>query len=144
MLAIDLFMHKSAHIIEVKEAAIWSAIWVTVSVIAGVIIWYYYGTEFGLQFFSGYIIEKSLSVDNVFVWAMIFSYFAIPRQYQHRVLFYGVVGALVFRAIFIAAGAAMIASASWVLYIFGAFLLFTGIKMLMQKDQHYDVVNRKP
>lgn len=144
MLAIDLFMHKSAHIIEVKEAAIWSAIWVTVSVIVGVIIWYYYGTEFGLQFFSGYIIEKSLSVDNVFVWAMIFSYFAIPRQYQHRVLFYGVVGALVFRAIFIAAGAAMIASASWVLYIFGAFLLFTGIKMLMQKDQHYDVVNRKP
>ncbi len=143
MLAIDLFMHKSAHVIAVKEAAIWSAIWVTVSVIVGIIIWYYYGSEFGLQFFSGYIIEKSLSVDNVFVWAMIFSYFAIPREYQHRVLFYGVVGALIFRAIFIAAGAALIASASWVLYIFGAFLLFTGIKMLMQKDEHYDVDKSK-
>ncbi len=143
MLAIDLFMHKSAHVIAVKEAAIWSGIWVGVSVIVGIIIWFYYGSEFGLQFFTGYMIEKSLSVDNVFVWALIFSFFAVPPRYQHRVLFYGVLGALVFRAIFIAAGAAMIASASWVLYIFGAFLVFTGIKMLLQRDDHFDVGESK-
>ncbi len=143
MLAIDLFMHKSAHVIAVKEAAIWSGIWVGVSVIVGVIIWFYYGSEFGLQFFTGYVIEKSLSVDNVFVWALIFSFFAVPPRYQHRVLFYGVLGALVFRAIFIAAGAVMIASASWVLYIFGAFLVFTGIKMLLQRDEHFDVSESK-
>ncbi len=143
MLAIDLFMHKSAHVIAVKEAAIWSGIWVGVSVIVGIIIWFYYGSEFGLQFFTGYVIEKSLSVDNVFVWALIFSFFAVPARYQHRVLFYGVLGALVFRAIFIAAGAVMIASASWVLYIFGAFLVFTGIKMLLQRDDHFDVGESK-
>ncbi len=143
MLAIDLFMHKSAHVIAVKEAAIWSGIWVGVSVIVGIIIWFYYGSEFGLQFFTGYVIEKSLSVDNVFVWALIFSFFAVPARYQHRVLFYGVLGALVFRAIFIAAGAAMISSASWVLYIFGAFLVFTGIKMLLQRDEHFDVGESK-
>ncbi len=143
MLAIDLFMHKSAHVIAVKEAAIWSGIWVGVSVIVGIIIWFYYGSEFGLQFFTGYVIEKSLSVDNVFVWALIFSFFAVPARYQHRVLFYGVLGALVFRAIFIAAGAVMIASASWVLYIFGAFLVFTGIKMLLQRDEHFDVSESK-
>ncbi len=143
MLAIDLFMHKSAHVIAVKEAAIWSGIWVGVSVIVGIIIWFYYGSEFGLQFFTGYVIEKSLSVDNVFVWALIFSFLAVPPRYQHRVLFYGVLGALVFRAIFIAAGAVMIASASWVLYIFGAFLVFTGIKMLLQRDEHFDVSESK-
>ncbi len=143
MLAIDLSMHKSAHVIAVKEAAIWSGIWVGVSVIVGIIIWFYYGSEFGLQFFTGYVIEKSLSVDNVFVWALIFSFFAVPARYQHRVLFYGVLGALVFRAIFIAAGAVMIASASWVLYIFGAFLVFTGIKMLLQRDEHFDVSESK-
>ncbi len=143
MLAIDLFMHKSAHVIAMKEAAIWSGIWVGVSVIVGIIIWFYYGSEFGLQFFTGYVIEKSLSVDNVFVWALIFSFFAVPPRYQHRVLFYGVLGALVFRAIFIAAGAVMIASASWVLYIFGAFLVFTGIKMLLQRDEHFDVSESK-
>ena len=94
--------------------------------------------EVGLQYFAGYVIEKSLAIDNVFVWAMIFSYFAVPRQYQHRVLFYGVVGALVFRAIFIAAGSVLIASFAWVLYIFGAFLILTGIRMLVQRNEHID------
>ena len=107
MLAVDLFMHRDAHVIGVKEAAVWSLIWVCVAVAVGGAIWWYYGTEFGLQYFAGYIIEKSLAIDNVFVWAMIFSYFAVPRQYQHRVLFYGVLGALVFRAIFIAAGSVL-------------------------------------
>ena len=138
MLALDLLMHREAHIIKVREAAIWSAIWVAVAVAVGVLIWWYYGSEFGMQYFAGYVIEKSLAVDNVFVWAMIFSYFAVPREYQHRVLFYGVVGALIFRAIFIAAGSALIASYAWILYIFGAFLIFTGIKMLKQRNEHID------
>ena len=138
MLAVDLFMHRDAHIIGVKEAAVWSGIWVAVAVAVGGLIWWAYGTEFGLQYFAGYIIEKSLAIDNVFVWAMIFSYFAVPRQYQHRVLFYGVLGALVFRAIFIAAGSVLIASFAWVLYIFGAFLILTGIRMLVQRNEHID------
>ena len=143
MLAVDLFMHKDAHIISVKEAAIWSAIWVGVATIVGGLIWWYFGSEFGMQYFAGYLIEKSLAVDNVFVWAMIFSYFAVLREYQHRVLFYGVVGALVFRAIFIGAGSALIASYAWVLYIFGAFLILTGIKMMKQRNEHFDVSNSK-
>ena len=138
MLAVDLFMHRDAHVIGVKEAAVWSLIWVAVAVAVGGAIWWAYGTEFGLQYFAGYVIEKSLAIDNVFVWAMIFSYFAVPRQYQHRVLFYGVVGALVFRAIFIAAGSVLIASFAWVLYIFGAFLILTGIRMLIQRNEHID------
>ena len=138
MLAVDLFMHRDAHVIGVKEAAVGSLIWVAVAVAVGGALWWAYGTEFGLQYFAGYVIEKSLAIDNVFVWAMIFSYFAVPRQYQHRVLFYGVVGALVFRAIFIAAGSVLIASFAWVLYIFGAFLILTGIRMLIQRNEHID------
>ena len=138
MLLLDLVMHRDAHVISVKEAAVWSAIWVTVGLAVGGVIWWAYGQEFGLQYLAGYVIEKSLAVDNVFVWAVIFGYFAVPAKYQHRVLFLGVVGALVFRAIFIAAGSALIASAAWVLYVFGAFLVFTGIRMLMQRDEHID------
>jgi tellurite resistance protein TerC len=139
MLAIDLFAHRRAHVIGVKEAAGWSAFWVVLGVSFGVLIWSLYGAEFGAQYFSGYVIEKSLSVDNVFVWAIIFSYFAVPREYQHRVLFYGVLGALVFRGAFIAAGSALLASFAWVIYLFGIFLIFTGIKMLRQRDEHVDV-----
>lgn len=138
MLMVDLFLHRDAHVIGVKEAAIWSAIWVAIGLAVGGVIWWFYGSEFGLQYFAGYVIEKSLAVDNVFVWAVIFSYFAVPRQYQHRVLFYGVVGALIFRAIFIAAGSWLIASFAWILYVFGAFLIITGIKMLKQRDEHMD------
>jgi tellurite resistance protein TerC len=143
MLAVDLFMHRDAHVISVKEAAVWSLIWVGVATIVGALIWWYFGSEFGMQYFAGYLIEKSLAVDNVFVWALIFSYFAVPREHQHRVLFYGVIGALVFRAIFIAAGSALIASAAWVLYIFGAFLIFTGIKMMVQRNEHFDVAQSR-
>lgn len=138
MLAIDLLLHRDAHEIRLKEAALWSGIWVAVGILVGAAIWWAYGSEFGLQYFGGYLIEKSLAVDNVFVWAMLLGYFAVPARYQHRVLFYGVVGALVFRAIFIAAGSALIASAAWVLYIFGAFLILTGIKMLVQRNEHAD------
>jgi tellurite resistance protein TerC len=138
MLLVDLLLHRDAHVISVREAAIWSAIWVAIGLAVGGAIWAFYGSEFGLQYFAGYVIEKSLAVDNVFVWAVIFSYFAVPRQYQHRVLFYGVVGALVFRAIFIAAGSVLIASFAWILYVFGAFLILTGIKMLRQRNEHID------
>lgn len=138
MLLVDLVLHRDAHVIGVREAAIWSAIWVAIGLAVGGVIWWAYGSEFGMQYFAGYVIEKSLAVDNVFVWAVIFSYFAVPRQYQHRVLFYGVVGALVFRAIFIGAGSWLIASFAWILYVFGAFLILTGIKMLRQRDDHID------
>ena len=136
MLAIDLFLHRDAHVISVREAALWSGIWVTVGIAVGAVIWIFYGAEFGQQYYAGYLIEKSLAVDNVFVWAIIFSFFAVPSRYQHRVLFYGVLGALVFRAIFIAAGAVLIASFGWILYVFAAFLLFTGYRMLRSRNTH--------
>ena len=138
MLALDLFMHRDAHVISVREAAVWSGVWVALGVAFGGVLWSVYGAEIGQQYFAGYLIEKSLAVDNVFVWAIIFTFFAVPREYQHKVLFYGVLGALVFRVVFIAAGSALIASFSWVLYVFAAFLLVTGWKMLRQRDSHID------
>jgi tellurite resistance protein TerC len=138
MLAVDLLRHRDAHVIGVREAATWSAVWIGLGVAFGVVVWQVFGAEFGTQYAAGYLIEKSLAVDNVFVWALILSYFAVPRQYQHRVLFYGVIGALVFRAVFIAAGSALIASFAWILYVFGAFLLLTGWRMLRQRDEHID------
>lgn len=138
MLAVDLFAHRRAHVIGVREAAVWSGIWVAFGVGFGALIWATAGAEFGQQYFAGYLIEKSLAVDNVFVWAIIFTYFAVPRELQHRVLFFGVLGALVFRGIFIAGGSAFIASFSAVLYLFAAFLIFTGYRMVRQRNEHLD------
>ncbi|WP_299951136.1 TerC family protein [uncultured Modestobacter sp.] len=138
MLAMDLFAHRRAHVIGVREAAAWSAVWVALGVGFGVLVWWRAGADFGQQYFAGYLIEKSLAVDNVFVWAIVLTYFAVPRELQHRVLFLGVLGALVFRGVFIAAGSVLIASFSWVLYLFAAFLLFTGVKMIRQRDEHLD------
>jgi tellurite resistance protein TerC len=138
MLAVDLFAHRRAHAIGVREAAAWSAVWVTTGVGFGAVVWAAYGAEHGQQYFAGYLIEKSLAVDNVFVWAIVFTYFAVPRELQHRVLFLGVLGALVLRGAFIAAGSVLIASFSWVLYLFAALLLYTGYRMLRQRDQHID------
>ena len=138
MLAIDLFAHRQEKIIGVKEAAVWSAIWLSLGLGFGVYIWWEFGSEFGQQYFAGFLIEKSLAVDNVFLWAIIFTAFGVPREYQHRVLFLGVVGALIFRGIFIAAGAALISQFGWILYIFAAFLLYTGVKMLMTRNEHAD------
>jgi tellurite resistance protein TerC len=138
MLALDLFLHRDAHVIRIREAAVWSGVWVAFGVGFGALLWRVYGGEVGQQYFAGYLIEKSLAVDNVFVWAIIFAFFAVPREYQHRVLFYGVVGALVFRGVFIAAGSALIASFSWILYLFAAFLLVTGWRMLRQRNTHID------
>lgn len=138
MLAIDLFAHRQAKVIEVREAAVWSAIWVTLGISFGFLVWWMFGADRAQEYFSGFVIEKSLAVDNVFVWAMIFAAFSIPREYQHRILFLGVVGALVFRGIFIALGAVLIYQFSWILYLFAAFLLYTGFKMLQQRNEHYD------
>ena len=136
MLAIDLVAHRRAHVIGVKEAATGSAVWIALGVGFGAIVWAVWGADFGQQYFAGYLIEKSLAVDNVFVWAIIFAHFAVPPQFQHRVLFLGVLGALIFRGIFIAGGAVLIANFSWVLYIFAAFLLYTGFRMIRQRDEH--------
>lgn len=138
MLTFDLFAHRRAHVIGVREAAVWSAVWVAFGVGFGALVWWTWGAEFGQQYFAGYLIEKSLAVDNVFVWAIIFSYFAVPREFQHRVLFLGVLGALVFRGIFIAAGAVLIQNFSWILYLFAAFLLWTGWKMIRTRNEHLD------
>ncbi|WP_432546976.1 TerC family protein [Kineococcus sp. SYSU DK004] len=138
VLAVDLFAHRRAHVIGVREAALWSGVWVAIGVTFGVGLWWWYGAGIGQQYFAGYLIEKSLAVDNVFVWAIVFSWFAVPREHQHRVLFLGVLGALVFRGAFIAAGSVLIASFSWILYVFAAFLVWTGWKMLRQRDEHVD------
>jgi len=138
MLAVDLFAHREAHVVGIREAAVWSAVWVTLGLTFGGVIWWVWGGEFAAQYLAGYVIEKSLAVDNVFVFAIIFSYFAVPREYQHRVLFYGVLGALVFRAAFIAAGSVLIASFAWILYVFGAFLVVTGIRMALHRSETID------
>lgn len=138
MLMIDLFAHRRAHAIGVREAAVWSAVWVSFGVGFGLVVWQVWGAELGQQYFAGYLIEKSLAVDNVFVWAIIFSYFAVPPKFQHRVLFFGVLGALVFRGAFIAAGSVLIASFSWILYLFAAFLLYTGYRMIRTRNEHLD------
>ena len=139
MLAIDLFAHREAHVVGVREAAAWSGLWVALGVAFGAVVWWVWGGEFAAQYYAGYVIEKSLAVDNVFVFAVIFSYFAVPREYQHRVLFYGVLGALVFRAVFIAAGSVLIASFAWILYVFGGFLVLTGIRMARHRAETIDI-----
>jgi tellurite resistance protein TerC len=138
MLAVDLFAHRRAHVVSVREAAVWSAVWVTLGLSFGGVVWWAYGAQAGGEYFAGYLIEKSLAIDNVFVFALIFTYFAVPRELQHRVLFYGVLGALVFRAIFIAGGAVLIEQFAWILYIFGAFLVFTGWKMFTHRNDEMD------
>ena len=138
MLAVDLVAHRREHVVSVREAAIWSAVWVSLGLGFGVLVWRLYGAQAGGEYFAGYLIEKSLAVDNVFVFALVFTYFAVPRQYQHRVLFYGVLGALVFRAIFIAGGAVLIDRFSWILYAFGAFLVLTGWRMFRHRNDETD------
>jgi tellurite resistance protein TerC len=136
MLALDLgVFHRKSHEVSIREATVWSGVWITLAMIFNAGIYYFRGAEQGIQFFTGYVIEKSLSVDNIFVIALIFGFFAVPRIYQHRVLFWGILGALVMRAIFIVAGAALLERFHWILYVFGAFLLFTGIKMALHRNE---------
>src|SRR5690349_9793078 len=138
-LALDLgVFHRQAHVVKFKEALMWTAIWFTLSMcFAGALVPLRGQTE-AREFVTGYIIELSLSMDNVFVIALIFTYFRVPKEYQHRVLFWGILGALIMRGVMIAAGSALISQFMWTLYFFGAFLLFTGFKMLVVDDDGVD------
>ena len=135
MLSLDLgLLNRKAHTIKYREAATWSAVWVTLAMIFAGLVFWYQGTQRGLEFLTGYLIELSLSVDNLFVFLLIFSYFKVPARFQHRVLFWGVMGALVMRLTMIFVGAALIREFHWIIYIFGAFLVYTGIKMFKQEE----------
>ncbi len=135
MLALDLgVFHRKAHSVGTKEAAVWTAIWIASALIFNVAIYLLRGPQPALEFFTAYLIEKALSVDNIFVFLVIFTYFDVPAAYQHRVLFWGILGALIMRAIFIGTGLALLKYFHWVIYAFGALLIFTGIKMLTQKE----------
>lgn len=135
MLALDLgVFHKRTHIVPVKEALTWSAVWIFLALLFNVFVYLEFGKTRALEFLTGYVIEYSLSVDNIFVFILIFSYFAVPSQYQHKILFWGILGALIMRGIFILTGVALINKFHWIVVIFGGFLLFTGIKMLFQKE----------
>lgn len=135
MLALDLgVFHRKTHVLSVKEALIWTAVWITLAMLFNVFIYYQFGKGLAIEFFTGYLIEKSLSVDNIFVILLIFSYFDVPQQYQHKVLFLGILGALVMRAGFIFAGIELIHRFHWLIYIFGGFLIVTGIRMLFSDD----------
>ena len=159
MLALDLgVFHRKAHVVTMREALTWSAVWITMGLSFSVFVYYGYehhwlglgnaadavdgainnGTTATIKYLTGYVVEKSLSVDNIFVIAMIFGFFAVPPIYQHRVLFWGILGALVMRGVMIALGAALIAEYHWVLYVFGVFLILTGVKMLILKTDHTD------
>lgn len=129
MLSIDLFFHRDNHVIGFREAAVWSSIWIAAGLAFGGILWVWQGGDVAGTYFAGYLIEKALSIDNVFIFALIFGYFAVPAAFQHKVLFWGVIGALVFRMVFIIVGAELLESFFWTAYLFGAFLIFTGYKM---------------
>ena len=142
MLAIDLgVFHRKAHAVKVKEAVIWTAIWVSLAFVFASGVYHFKGTGPALEFVAGYLIEEALSVDNLFVFLILFSYFKVPAAYQHRVLFWGILGALIMRATLILVGAALIAKFHWVMYLFGAFLVFTAIKLAMQKEEGVDPGN---
>lgn len=135
MLALDLgVFHRKAHIVSFKESIAWTVVWITLAMIFNLGVAHYLGNEKGLEFFTGYVIEKSLSVDNIFVFALLFSYFRVPTEYQHKVLFWGILGALIMRATMIALGAKLITEFAWIIYVFGAFLIFTGIKMIVKNE----------
>jgi tellurite resistance protein TerC len=136
MLALDLgVFHRKPHDIGFKEAIGWSFFWILLAMLFNAWIFHLKGSEVGLQFLTGYLIEKSLSVDNLFVFLLIFSYFKVPSKYQHEVLFWGIVGALVFRALFIALGITLLEKFHWLIYVFGGFLVFTGVKLAFEKDK---------
>ena len=136
MLAVDLgVVHRRAHEVTLKEALVWSGIWIALALLFALGVYVWDGSQPALEFLTGYLIEKSLSVDNIFVFVLIFSYFKVPARYQHKVLFWGILGALVMRAMFIVAGIALLQQLHWIIYVFGALLILTGIKMATEKDK---------
>ncbi|QBD77866.1 TerC family protein [Ktedonosporobacter rubrisoli] len=135
LLALDLgVFNRKAHVISLKEATIWSAVWIALSLAFNAGLYFLLGPEPALEFFTGYLIEKSLSIDNIFVFVLVFTYFNVEASYQHRVLFWGVLGALVMRGILIAVGATLLEQFHWIIYLFGAFLIFTGVRMAFQRE----------
>ena len=131
MLALDLgVFHRKAHVVKAREALVWSGIWIGLALVFNAIVWAWRGPQAGTEFLTGYLIEKALSVDNIFVFLLIFAYFKVPAALQHRVLFWGIIGALIMRAICIAVGAALLKEFHWLIYVFGGILIFSGIKML--------------
>jgi tellurite resistance protein TerC len=140
VLAIDLFgFQRKAHAPSTKEAAIWTAVWMALSLGFNALIWFREGPAKALEFLTGYLVEYSLSIDNIFVFVLVFSYFAVPAAYQHRVLFWGVLSALILRGVMIGIGVASVAAFHWTLYLFGAFLLFTGTKMFFSRKRAVDI-----
>jgi tellurite resistance protein TerC len=136
MLALDLLIfQRKAHEIKIKEALVWSGIWIGLALVFNAGVYFWAGRQAALEFLTGYLLEKSLSVDNLFVFLIIFSYFKIPHKYQHEVLFWGILGALVMRAVFIFGGIALIERFHWIIYCFGGLLIFTGIKMSCEKEK---------
>jgi tellurite resistance protein TerC len=136
MLAIDLgIFHRKSHTVSLREALTWSAVWVTLALAFNLGIYFWRGPKIALEFLTGYLIEKSLSVDNIFIFILVFSYFKVDTKYQHKVLFWGILGALVMRAILIFLGIELIERFHWVIYLFGGFLVITGIRMATQKDK---------
>ena len=139
VLAVDLFvLHRDAHVIAFREAAITSTVFVALGLLFGLVVLAYLGSEAAGAYYAGFVVEKSLSIDNVFVWAVIFGFFATPTEYQHRVLFYGIFGALVLRAIFIFAGAALLERFDWMIFVFAAILVFTGVQLVRHRGKHFD------
>jgi len=139
MLGLDLgIFSREAHKVPVKEALIWFAVWIITALLFNLFVLYEFGKTKALEYFTSYLVEKSLSVDNIFVFILIFTYFAVPDKYQHKILFWGVLGALVMRGIFIFAGVALINRFHWIVIVFGGFLLVTGVKMLFESDIHID------
>jgi len=139
MLGLDLgVFHKKTHKVPIKEAVVWFTVWVILALLFNLFVFFEFGKAKALEFFTGYLIEKSLSVDNIFVFILIFSYFSVKDQYQHKILFWGIIGALIMRGIFIFTGVALINRFHWIVIIFGAFLVYSGIKMLLHKDAEVD------
>ncbi len=136
LLIIDLgLFHRKSHEVKIKEALIWSAVWITLSLLFNLLVYYYLGKVKALEFLTGYVIEKSLSIDNLFVFIMLFSFFDVKPKYQHKVLFWGILGALVLRALFIFGGVSLINKFHWIIYVFGGFLVYTGFKMFFEKEK---------
>src|SRR4051794_7763842 len=139
MLALDLgVFHRSAHAVSIREAAAWSAVWVALALGFAGGVYHFMGQQAGMEFLAGYLIEKALSVDNIFVFVLVFAYFRVPPKYQHRVLFWGILGALVMRGVMIGLGAYLIHRFEWIFYIFGAFLVWTGYRMATQDERPLD------
>lgn len=137
-LAVDLLAHREAHVIRFKEAAAWSAVWIGLALVFGAVVFLVLGTAPGVEYTTAWLLEKSLSVDNLFVFALIFAYFEVPRAYQHRVLFFGVMGALVFRGLFLAAGVAVVSRFTAVLFVFAVILFYSTYKILKGEEESFD------